>query len=84
MGWIIGSLISGLIVGAIARLLTPGKDRMGCLMTSLVGIAGSFVGGFIAQLLWKETGNFQPAGFGLSLVGAILVLLLLRMFRGRD
>ena len=86
MGWIISSLISGLIVGAIARLLMPGQDRMGCLMTALLGIAGSFVGGFISTLLWKSQGGFElrPAGFLLSIVGAILLLLLWRMIKGRD
>jgi uncharacterized membrane protein YeaQ/YmgE (transglycosylase-associated protein family) len=85
MGWIISSLISGLIIGAIARFLTPGQDRMGCLMTAVLGIAGSFVGGFIATLLWRDSRyELRPAGFLLSLVGAILLLLLWRMIRGRD
>lgn len=86
MGWIISSLITGLIVGAIARLLTPGQDRMGCLMTALLGIAGSFVGGFISTLLWNTGRGFElrPSGFLLSLVGSILLLLLWRMMRGRE
>ena len=86
MGWIISSLITGLIVGAIARLLTPGQDRMGCLMTALLGIAGSFVGGFISTLLWRNGGGYElrPAGFLMSLVGAILLLLVWRMIKGRD
>jgi uncharacterized membrane protein YeaQ/YmgE (transglycosylase-associated protein family) len=85
MGWIISSLITGLIIGAIARLITPGQDRMGCLMTALLGIAGSFVGGFISTLIWRTgSGEIRPAGFLLSLVGSVLLLLLWRMIRGRD
>jgi uncharacterized membrane protein YeaQ/YmgE (transglycosylase-associated protein family) len=81
MWWIITSLIVGVIVGGLARLLVPGRDPMGCFMTALLGIGGSFLGGFVATLLWGRGEGFQPAGFVLSLVGAILLLLLWRQFR---
>jgi uncharacterized membrane protein YeaQ/YmgE (transglycosylase-associated protein family) len=83
---IIGSLIIGLIVGGLARLLVPGRDPMGCFMTALLGVIGSIVGGFIGGLLFpneNQRGYFRPAGFLMSLVGAILVLLVWRSIAGR-
>ena len=75
-------VVIGLIAGALARLLMPGKDPMGIIMTIILGIAGSFVGGFIASLIWKnETGTFRPGGLLLSVLGAILLLFFLRMMR---
>ena len=64
IGEIIGWLIVGLIIGALARLLMPGRDPMGCLMTALLGVAGSVVGGFIGRLIWgapRGTGYFTPS-----------------------
>jgi uncharacterized membrane protein YeaQ/YmgE (transglycosylase-associated protein family) len=86
LGWIISSLISGVIIGAIARFLTPGQDRMGCFMTAILGIAGSFVGGFIATLVWGGHDRYalRPAGFLLSIVGSIVLLLVWRLIKGRD
>ena len=86
LGWIISSLISGIIVGAIARLLMPGQDRMGCLMTAILGIAGSFVGGFIATLVWGGPDRYtlRSSGFLLSIVGSMVLLLLWHLIRGRD
>ena len=86
LGWIISSLITGIIVGAIARLLMPGQDRMGCLMTALLGIGGSFVGGFIATLVWggPTRYHFRASGFLMSIVGSMVLLLLWRLIRGRD
>ena len=86
LGWIISSLISGIIVGAIARLLMPGQDRMGCFMTALLGIAGSFVGGFIATLVWggPDRYHLRTSGFLMSIVGSMVLLLLWRLIRGRD
>ena len=78
-------LIIGLVVGALARLLMPGKDTMGILATILLGIAGSFVGGLVSWALWGSSGTgFQPAGFLLSLLGAILLLVIWRMMRSRS
>ena len=84
--WIISSLVTGLIVGAIARLLLPGRDSMGCLMTALLGIGGSFVGGFIATLVWSDGRRygFRPSGFLLSIVGSIVLLLLWRLLRSNN
>jgi uncharacterized membrane protein YeaQ/YmgE (transglycosylase-associated protein family) len=81
VGHIIGLLIIGLIVGAVARFLTPGRDSMGCLATSLLGIAGSFVGGFIGNAIWPGRGYVRP-GFLLSVLGAVVVLLVWRFIRG--
>lgn len=81
VGHIIGMLIIGVIVGAVARLLMPGRDPMGCLATSLLGIAGSFVGGFIGNAIWPGRGYVRP-GFILSVVGAVIVLLIWRAIRG--
>lgn len=81
---IIGMIIVGLIAGAIARLIMPGKDPMGILMTIILGIAGSFVGGWVATLIWRnETGDFRPGGILLSVLGAILLLFLWRTIRSR-
>ena len=65
----------GLIVGALARLALPGPDPMGIFATIGLGLAGSFVGGLLAGLLWAHS-----AGFVFSLVGSILVLYLYRRF----
>ena len=82
---ILGTIIVGLIAGALARLILPGKDPMSIWMTILLGIAGSFVGGFIGSLIWRPSGGgyFHPGGILLSVVGAILLLLLWRMIRTR-
>lgn len=65
--------IWGLVVGALARLALPGPDPMGIFATIGLGLAGSFLGGLLAGLLWV-----RAAGFGFSLVGAIIVLYLYR------
>lgn len=65
----------GLIVGALARLALPGPDPMGIFATIGLGLAGSFIGGLLAGLLWAHS-----AGFVFSLVGSILVLYLYRRF----
>jgi uncharacterized membrane protein YeaQ/YmgE (transglycosylase-associated protein family) len=69
-------LIVGLVVGAIARWLMPGADNMGWLMTALLGIAGSFVGGFIARLFSTPADGaiVHPAGIILSVFGAMILL----------
>ena len=78
---IIWTLFIGLIVGAIAKLLMPGKDPGGCIITILLGIAGAFVASYLGQALgWYQPG--QPAGFIGSVVGAMILLLLYRfLFR---
>ena len=73
---LIWSLIVGFIIGYIARAIMPGAQHLGFLMTSLLGIGGSFVGGFIGQLISKprEGANFHPAGILMSIVGALILL----------
>jgi uncharacterized membrane protein YeaQ/YmgE (transglycosylase-associated protein family) len=70
-------IVFGLIVGAIAKLLTPGRDPGGCLITMLLGIVGAFVGGFIGQALGFY-GPDEPVGIVLAVVGAVLVLIVYR------
>lgn len=80
---LIWSVIVGFFIGLIARAVLPGADRMGLIMTTIVGVVGSIVGGFIGNLIKKpEPGSkFHPAGFLMSIVGAIVLLLILRMIR---
>ena len=79
---LIWTLIIGLIVGAVAKLLMPGKDPGGIIVTMLLGIAGSFVGTFIGRALGLyRDGN--SAGFIVSVLGAIILLWIYRMFRTR-
>jgi uncharacterized membrane protein YeaQ/YmgE (transglycosylase-associated protein family) len=68
---IIGWLVLGLVAGAIARLLVPGRDPMGWGGTLLLGLAGSLLGGFLADLLFDDT----AVGLFGSVVGAVIVLL---------
>ncbi|OLC56678.1 MAG: transglycosylase [Chloroflexi bacterium 13_1_40CM_4_68_4] len=79
----IALLIVGLIAGAIARFLVPGPDPMGWIGTIALGIVGSFVGGFLANLLFTGTATISPAGWIGSIVGAIVVLLVWRQVGGR-
>lgn len=74
--------IVGIVVGLIARLILPGAHDMGLLMTGILGIVGSFVGGVIARLFSKppEGTPFHPAGILLSIVGAVIVLYLWTRF----
>ncbi len=74
---IIVTLIVGLIFGAIAKFLMPGKDGGGIILTALLGVAGSFVGSFIAGAL----GMAGPVGWIGSILGAILILLVFRMVK---
>ena len=74
-------VIVGFFVGLIARAILPGADHFGFVGTTVVGIVGSLVGGFIGGLFSKppEGATFHPAGFAMSIVGAIVLLLGLRM-----
>ena len=79
---IIWMLIIGLIVGAIAKLLMPGRDPGGFIITILLGIAGSFVAGFLGRSMgWYSEG--EPVGFIASVIGAILLLIIYRLIAGR-
>ncbi len=78
LGLIISLIIIGLIAGFIARAVVPGKQSMSILKTMLLGIVGSFVGGFLGYLIFQRDpmdGFFQPAGIIGSIIGAIIVLL---------
>ena len=81
----IGTVIVGLIVGVIARFLLPGKEALpdgltGILLTVVVGIAGAFLGTFIGGTLWG--GANYAAGWIMSIIGAVILLLLLRLVFG--
>ena len=77
---VLGWIIFGLIVGAIAKLLMPGRDPGGFIVTMLLGIAGALLGGFLGRALgWYG----EAAGFLMSLLGAILLLAIYRMAIGR-
>jgi len=79
---ILGTLVIGLVVGAIAKFLMPGPDPGGCFITILLGIAGAFVAGFLGRVIgWYEPG--QAVGFIASVIGAMLLLLIYRLIRGR-
>lgn len=78
LGWI----IFGLIVGIIAKLLMPGRDPGGFIITILLGIAGALLGGFVGRALGLY-GPGESAGFLMSLLGAILLLTLYRFLGGR-
>jgi uncharacterized membrane protein YeaQ/YmgE (transglycosylase-associated protein family) len=87
VGTIIGIIVIGLIAGAIARLLIPGTGGMSIPLTMVIGIVGSFVGGFLGYLLFhkdSQDGFVQPSGWIGSIIGAVIVLLLwMRFARGR-
>jgi uncharacterized membrane protein YeaQ/YmgE (transglycosylase-associated protein family) len=79
---IIGWILFGLVVGIVGKLLMPGRDPGGFIITILLGIAGALIGGFVGQSLgfYREG---EPAGFIMAVLGSIILLLLYRMFVGR-
>ena len=76
-------IIVGAIVGVVARFLVPGPDPLGWVGTIVLGIVGSFVGGFLANLIFAGQASVQPAGWIGSIIGAIIVLLIWRAMGGR-
>jgi uncharacterized membrane protein YeaQ/YmgE (transglycosylase-associated protein family) len=79
LGLIITLIIIGLIAGALARLIVPGKQHMSIPMTIAIGMVGSFVGGFLGYLIFHKDsadGFLQPSGIIGSVIGAIIVLLI--------
>jgi uncharacterized membrane protein YeaQ/YmgE (transglycosylase-associated protein family) len=80
---IVWSIIVGFVVGLIARALVPGIDAMGFIATTVVGIVGSLIGGVIGNMVSKppEGAKFHPAGFLMSLLGAIILLVIWRYVR---
>ncbi len=85
MGAIFGWIIFGLIAGAIAKLLMPGRDPGGWIVTMLLGIAGAVLGGWIGHALWGSSGvnDWSFGSFGLAILGAIILLAIYRMAVGR-
>jgi uncharacterized membrane protein YeaQ/YmgE (transglycosylase-associated protein family) len=79
---IIGTIVVGFIVGLIARAIKPGNDRMGLIMTTLLGIAGAFIARYAGQAMGLYTAN-EPAGWIASVIGAIILLFIYAMVRGR-
>ena len=80
---IIGTIVVGFIVGLIARALKPGNDRMGIIMTTLLGIAGAFIARYAGQAMHLYTAN-EPAGWIASVIGAIVLLFIVSLVRGRS
>jgi uncharacterized membrane protein YeaQ/YmgE (transglycosylase-associated protein family) len=77
------TLLIGLIVGIVAKLLMPGRDPGGFIVTMLLGIAGAFIAQFLGRAVgWYATG--EPAGFIAAVIGAIVLLLLYRVIVGRS
>ena len=80
---VLWSIITGFFIGLLARAILPGSDNMGFIATAGLGILGSLAGGFIGGLISKpaEGSKFHPAGFLMSVIGAIVLLLLWRYIR---
>lgn len=75
---VIGWIVFGLIVGALAKLVMPGRDPGGIIVTMLLGIAGALLGGFLGRAMGLY-GPGQAAGFLMSFLGAVVLLILYRM-----
>lgn len=94
MFWLIGWIVFGLIAGLIARALMPGKDPGGCIITIILGVAGSLLGGYLGSLLFGtgtgrgDASDLTQPGFLISLalavVGAVLLLAIYRLIKGRS
>jgi uncharacterized membrane protein YeaQ/YmgE (transglycosylase-associated protein family) len=82
---IISWIVFGLIAGVIAKLLMPGRDPGGCIITMLLGIAGAFVGGFLYRLLTRREVFFQfdLGSLVVAILGAIVILVIYRLVIGR-
>ena len=81
LGLIVWLVIIGLIAGALARLLVPGRDPIGIGGTIVLGVVGSFIGGFLGYALFHKdasSGALQPAGLIGSVIGAVIALLIYR------
>ena len=76
LGWV----LFGLVVGLVAKLLMPGRDPGGLIITTLLGIVGAVIGGFVGRSLGLY-GPGEPAGFLMATLGAVVLLLLYRMMR---
>jgi uncharacterized membrane protein YeaQ/YmgE (transglycosylase-associated protein family) len=83
IGVLLSYVVIGFLAGAVARFLVPGRDPMGCLGTILLGVVGSFVGGFIWELIAFHRVELRPIGFIGSVLGAVVVLVLRRLVSSR-
>jgi uncharacterized membrane protein YeaQ/YmgE (transglycosylase-associated protein family) len=86
IGFLVSMLIIGIIAGFLARLLVPGRDPMGFWATVLLGIIGSFIGGFLGYVLFGkdlDEGALQPSGVVGSVIGAVIALLIYRAITSR-
>ena len=79
---VIGWIVFGLVVGALAKLVMPGRDPGGIIVTMLLGVVGAVVGGWVGRAVGTYGPN-EPAGFLMSLLGAVLLLAVYRMAAGR-
>jgi uncharacterized membrane protein YeaQ/YmgE (transglycosylase-associated protein family) len=80
---IIGTIVVGLIVGFIARAVKPGDDKLGWIMTAVLGVAGSFLANFVGQFMgWYKQGD--AAGWIASVVGAIVLLVIYGLVKGKS
>jgi uncharacterized membrane protein YeaQ/YmgE (transglycosylase-associated protein family) len=77
------TLIIGLVVGAIAKLIMPGRDPGGIIVTMLIGVAGALLAGFLGRALGWYSNPGEGPGIIASIVGALILLLLYRLFTGR-
>ena len=87
LGFIVYLIVIGLVAGFIARALVPGRDSMSVLGTMVLGIIGSFIGGFLGYVLTHHDatdGAFQASGIIGSIVGAVIALLVYRAAHGRS
>ena len=81
---IIAWIVFGLLAGWVAKMLTPGNDPGGCIVTMLIGVAGAVIGGFVAtQLGFGSITGFDLRSFLIAVVGAVVLLLLYKMVTGR-
>ena len=82
---ILSWIIFGLVAGVVAKLLMPGRDPGGCIVTMLLGIAGAFVGGFVFERLAGRSDviRFDLGSLAVAVIGAIIVLLIYRLIVGR-
>jgi uncharacterized membrane protein YeaQ/YmgE (transglycosylase-associated protein family) len=79
---VLGWIILGLIVGIVAKLVHPGRDPGGVVMTIIIGVVGALLGGYIGRGLgWYREGD--PVGFVMAVVGAIILLVIYRLVAGR-